>query len=58
MAELKDTGERAFEPCDSQCSINYLRHHIAYRFAQQFVKDKVVLDDGCGNGEGYRCGSA
>jgi SAM-dependent methyltransferase len=31
---------------------NYLNHRKAYHFAAQFVKDKLVLDAGCGSGYG------
>lgn len=52
MAELKNTGERVIEPESCQNDINYLRHMTAYTFAMQFVRDKLVLEDGCGSGYG------
>jgi ubiquinone/menaquinone biosynthesis C-methylase UbiE len=52
MAELANTGERVIEPESCQHDINYLRHMTAYTFAMQFVKDKLVLEDGCGSGYG------
>jgi len=52
MAQLKNTGERVIEPENCQSDINYLRHMAAYAFALQFVKDRVILEDGCGSGYG------
>lgn len=52
MMELKNTGERVIEPESRQNDINYLRHMSAYAFALQFIKDKLVLEDGCGSGYG------
>ncbi len=52
MTELKNTGERVIEPECCQHDINYLRHMTAYTFALQFVRDRVVLEDGCGSGYG------
>jgi 2-polyprenyl-3-methyl-5-hydroxy-6-metoxy-1,4-benzoquinol methylase len=51
MMELKNTGERVIEP-ENRHDVNYLRHMAAYAFALQFVKDKLVLEDGCGSGYG------
>lgn len=50
--KLKQDGERIIVNRRSKSGANYLRHIAAYKFAAQFVKDKIVLDDGCGSGYG------
>jgi len=50
--KLKDTGERLIVYDDSVNSPNYLRHKIAYVFAEKFIRDKDVLDNGAGSGYG------
>ncbi len=48
---MKDTGERLVVNQKS-LNTNYFRHIIAYVFAEKYIKDKNVLDDGCGSGYG------
>lgn len=48
---MKDTGERLLVD-EKHLNTNYFRHIIAYEFAEKFIKDKIVLDDGCGSGYG------
>jgi ubiquinone/menaquinone biosynthesis C-methylase UbiE len=50
--QLKDTGERLIVKEGAENDPNYLRHMAAYRFAGRFVKEKIVLDSGCGSGYG------
>ncbi len=52
VPQLRDTGERTIEPEDSSGGAIFLRHKAAYMFAEQFARDKLVLDDGCGSGYG------
>jgi len=47
---LEDTGER-YLPWTGDCQISY-EHLHRYRFAQEFVQGKKVLDLGCGEGYG------
>ena len=48
---MKFTGER-FIPNKPELTNLYQEHIIRYRFASQFVRNKVVLDAGCGTGYG------
>ena len=50
--KLKDEGERLIVYDHSEHSPHYLRHKAAYTFAEKFIKDKSVLDDGSGSGYG------
>ena len=51
MKRLQFTGERMIPAINKGASL-YYEHLIRYFFASQFVKDKVVLDLGCGTGYG------
>jgi SAM-dependent methyltransferase len=54
---MESTGERHFINEDIKNEAEYYNHlmHIAtYHFALNYVKDKVVLDYGCGSGYGSR----
>lgn len=48
---MNTTGERS-SPEDISIHPIYCQHLAAYRYASGFVKDKVVLDLGCGEGYG------
>jgi ubiquinone/menaquinone biosynthesis C-methylase UbiE len=50
--KLKETGERLISGENFENSPCYLRHRAAYVFAEQFIKGKTVLEDGCGSGYG------
>lgn len=50
--KLKDTGERLIVYDDLTNSPHYLRHKIAYVFAEKFIRDKYLLDNGTGSGYG------
>ena len=47
-----DTGERIIPTKENEVSVVFSRHLFAYRYASQYVVDKVVLDIGCGTGYG------
>lgn len=47
-----DTAERLMVDENTSNSPLYLRHKMAYIFSEQYTKNKVVLDDGCGSGYG------
>ncbi len=49
---LKNTPERLMVDENSYNSPHYLRHKIAYMFAEKFIKDKIVIDTACGSGYG------
>ncbi|MBE9573237.1 MAG: methyltransferase domain-containing protein [Proteobacteria bacterium] len=49
--EMKFTGERLV-PGDPNLNDLYVKHQARYLFAGQYVRDKVVLDAGCGCGYG------
>ncbi len=51
---LADTGERMIPTAEGEVSLVFSRHQFAYRFAQQFVDGKDVLDIGCGAGYGCK----
>ena len=54
---MGNTGERHFLNEDITNEAEYYNHliHIAtYKFALKYVKDKQVLDYGCGSGYGSR----
>ena len=48
---MKDDGERHIPELYGY-NLNHFRHMAAYNFAAKFVKNKFVLDDGCGAGYG------
>ncbi|HPO68528.1 MAG TPA: class I SAM-dependent methyltransferase [Candidatus Pacearchaeota archaeon] len=50
--KLKFTGERVIVDNNSKYNLNYIRHMVAYNFAKDFIKGKIVLDDGSGSGYG------
>lgn len=52
MDELIDSGERMIPPEENEISFVFARHEFAYHYASKFVKDKYVLDVGCGTGYG------
>jgi len=52
MNELVDSGERMIPPEENEISFVFARHEFAYHYASKFVKDKYVLDVGCGAGYG------
>ena len=52
--ELPDTGERMIPTKAGEVSFVFSRHQFAYRYAQQFVGDKDVLDAGAGTGYGAK----
>ena len=54
MKELVDSGERMIPPEENEISFVFARHKFAYQYTANFVKDKHVLDVGCGTG--YGCG--
>ncbi|HAL45299.1 MAG: hypothetical protein A2Y12_06455 [Planctomycetes bacterium GWF2_42_9] len=47
-----DTAERLMVDENTSNSPLFLRHKMAYIFSEQYAKNKVVLDDGCGSGYG------
>ncbi|GEM_PF-566285 len=49
---LQDTGERIIPPKNGEVSYLFNRHRMAYIFASDFAKQKIVLDVGCGTGYG------
>lgn len=49
MTEIENTGERILP--DKETPFMVARHFLAYKFAEQFIEDKVALD--AGSGEGY-----
>lgn len=51
---VKFTGERMIPEFNKE-DIIYLEHITRYFFAEQFVKNKVVLDAACGSGYGTYC---
>lgn len=53
-APLADTGERMIPTGEGEVSVVFSRHQFAYRYARQFVRDKNVLDVGCGTGYGCK----
>jgi SAM-dependent methyltransferase len=51
----KPTGERVYKELYKSSPANYLIylfHKVTYNFASEYVKDKYVLDYGCGSGYG------
>ena len=50
--ELVDSGERMIPPEENEISFVFARHKFAYQYASKFVKNKYVLDVGCGTGYG------
>jgi 2-polyprenyl-3-methyl-5-hydroxy-6-metoxy-1,4-benzoquinol methylase len=58
MAQINNTGERIL--LEKETPLMIARHFCAYKFAQNLVKDKQVLDIGCGEGYGsdFMAGSA
>ncbi|MFH0855143.1 MAG: methyltransferase domain-containing protein [Candidatus Omnitrophota bacterium] len=50
MGEIVNTGERIL--LEQETPLMVARHFCAYKFARDFVKDKSVLDAGCGEGYG------
>ncbi|HHS13285.1 MAG TPA: class I SAM-dependent methyltransferase [bacterium] len=50
--EITDTGERILPTREGEISVVFSRHRYAYEYVQQFVKDKIVIDAGCGTGYG------
>ena len=50
MKEIDNTGERIL--LEKETPLMIARHFCAYKFAKDFVKDKSVLDIGCGEGYG------
>src|SRR5262245_42583534 len=51
LANVGNNGERHVPTLDPE-SKNHYRHLTAYHFVMSFVKDKEVLDYGCGSGYG------
>lgn len=51
MTLLQNIGERMI-PDYNQGSLGYVEHFSRYFFAEQFVKDKIILDIACGVGYG------
>ncbi len=50
MTEIANTGERIL--LEKETPLMIARHFCAYKFAKDFVRDKEVLDIGCGEGYG------
>ncbi len=50
--EIFDTGERILPTEDGEISFVFSRHKFAYKSIQKYVKDKTVIDIGCGTGYG------
>ena len=49
---IENTGERLLVDDSTSNSPLFLRHKIAYVYSENFIKDKIILDDGCGSGYG------
>lgn len=50
--KLSDTGERMIPTAQGETSVVFSRHRFTYEYARQYVRDKEVLDVGCGTGYG------
>lgn len=50
--EIHDNGERILPTEEGEVSFVFSRHNFAYRYARNFVRDKTVIDIGCGTGYG------
>jgi SAM-dependent methyltransferase len=50
MTDLANTGERILTEIETPLMIE--RHFLAYQFAKNYCKGKMVLDIGCGEGYG------
>ncbi|HDQ00099.1 MAG TPA: class I SAM-dependent methyltransferase [bacterium] len=49
---IHDSGERILPTQPGETSFVFARHQFAYRYVQQFVENKTVVDIGCGSGYG------
>ena len=54
FGEIQDSGERILPTREGEISIIYSRQKFAYEYISQFVKNKSVIDLGCGTGYGSK----
>ncbi|MDZ7262735.1 MAG: class I SAM-dependent methyltransferase, partial [candidate division KSB1 bacterium] len=54
LAGIQDAGERMIPTKEGEISFVFSRHEFAYRYAQNFVHHKTVIDIGCGTGYGCK----